>query len=219
MPLADHIMTYARSAGKVIAEFSQTASPPMTDTNWYPAGYCAGLTMNWLWRRATGKAWPQSQTAKDAVAVSWKAVGDYTKYLEGFNETWAILDDKAKVGLNNALRRFVMQVDSGIDPLKWESGSGGKFFRKVAERSDALWYLSIQSNKGGHALGLHVLPKLKPAVHFFDPNLGHFGLTDMDDLEDFGDRLMTAYDKGLSAQFTWGKAYRIMAPPIGKPGP
>jgi hypothetical protein len=219
MPLADFVMPDARRSGKVIAEFSQSASVPTTTGNWYPAGYCAGLTMRWMLRRVQGQAWPADQKGKDAVAISWKAVGDYGTYLRNFDETWAILDDKAKVGLNAALGNMGMRVDDGIDPIPWTSGGGGKFFSTVAGRSDGLWYLSIQSNKGGHALGLHVQGRLTPPLHLFDPNLGHFGLANADDLERFGDALMSAYDRGMSAKFTWGKAYRIMPPQIGKAGP
>ena len=58
----------ARRGNRVVAAFSQAAAPPMTSTNWFPAGFCAGLTARWLGMRAAGQAWPANQTGRDAIS-------------------------------------------------------------------------------------------------------------------------------------------------------
>jgi len=79
----DLVLSDARPGGRVVSEFSQSASPPMTSVNWYPAGFCAGLTARWLAMRAKGDAWPADQSGKDAVSFSWKAVGGADERPEG----------------------------------------------------------------------------------------------------------------------------------------
>lgn len=212
------VLSDARRAGRVVAEFSQSASPPMTSVSWYPAGFCAGLTARWLAMRAKGEAWPINQSGKDAVSLSWKAVGDYAKYLDGYNEGMTS-PTKLANGLNKALAGFGMRVDDGVDQVDWTSKmTGTEFFQRIMSRSTGLWYVSLQSDKGGHANGLHVLPAQHAKTHLFDPNYGHLAFANGTECAGFfGGTVLSAYRKAMSANFTWGAAVMLVPPQLGKP--
>jgi hypothetical protein len=212
------VLSDARRAGRVVAAFSQSASPPMTSGNWYPKGFCAGLTLRWLAMRAKGEPWPLDQSGRDAISLIWKAAGDYERYLYGFSEG---LTGPTKLanGLNKALAAFGMRVDDGVDQIDWTSNmTGTEFFRRIVSRSTGLWYVSLQGDKGGHANGLHVLPAQYAKTHLFDPNYGHLAFANGEECAGFfGGTVLSAYRQALSANFTWGAAVRLVPPQVGKP--
>lgn len=232
--LQEKFLTLPRLKRQLVAKFSQSrAVESNVDPNKH--GFCAGLTIHWLARRAGGKNWPSPQDTPEAMTLSATAAATYKKYVDSINATSLVetagkvvrlgayaatlggIDapsmKQKKIVLNNILIDFNMSIDDSKEPPEWNGGSRRKFIHELAVLGEGFYYISITCSKGPHALGLQIQSsQLDADCEFFDPNIGQLHYDDPTALTDSFQNLLAAYLAVHNYDFNEAVAFRVKPP-------
>jgi len=173
------LQTEAKAKGQLVFAMRQNQTPAMTQPGpWGTStdGYCIGLAAAWISLAYQGKNFP-TDSNKVCDNPPWQStmgqtVSDTTP-AKNLTDRWVA-----------AIIPFQMTLSDGLH-AKRATMLTGNFIHSIVTQAYGCYGVTVSGTGGAHAVALRHARDNK--MHFFDPNYGHFVVSDHTKLKGFLD--------------------------------